>query len=551
MKRLLPLPLFLIFLSAAVPAQVAGSAFGRYYALVIGNQNYEHLTVLHTPLADAEQVAAVLKKQYGFEVELLLDANRERIMRSISRLRKTMTGKEDNLLIYYAGHGYLDKRGGDVGYWQPVDAEEDNAVNWIPTSQITPVLKAILARHVLIVADSCYSGNLLMRDSGAKLAVGMSRNAWLRRMLKKRSRNALTSGGEEPVRDSGGGGHSIFAKAFLEVLRENQGILDGDSLFDRIKYRVAANAKQTPLYGVVKMTGHDWGDFLLVPKKLQQVDFVGQVEEGKIPGFAKRGTSAQVAGRATESAKPISPSAPKQGDTMTDSTTGMKFVYVPKDCFQMGSPDDDKDRVDDEGPVHKVCVDGFWMGKYEVTQGQWQKITGDNPARFKKGDSYPVEEVAWDDVQKFITKLNKKSGKTYRLPTEAEWEYAGRANSSYKYSGGDDLDAVAWHDSNSGDTTHPVGEKKANAFDLHDMSGNVWEWCSDWYGNDYYSSSPQDNPTGPASGARRVLRGGSYFRSPLYCRAVYRNLNPPVYRYDSLGFRLVLPFQSAGSGGFP
>lgn len=155
-------------------------------------------------------------------------------MRAFSKLRKTMTSEKDNLLIYYAGHGYLDRLSG-VGYWQPVDAERDNDIDWIPTSRVTNLLKVIQAKHALVVADSCYSGNLLMRESKAQLASGMGRNAWQQRMLERRSRNALTSGGEEPVLDSGGGGHSVFAKAFLDVLRGNSEILDGDRLFDRIK----------------------------------------------------------------------------------------------------------------------------------------------------------------------------------------------------------------------------------------------------------------------------------------------------------------------------
>ena len=227
----------------------------------------------------------------------------------------------------------------------------------------------------------------------------------------------------------------------------------------------------------------------------------------------------------------------QQGDTIQDEITGMKLVYIPAGCFMMGSPPGEKDRDDDEGPVHEVCVDGFWMGKYEVTQGQWQKIMGENPANFQKGDKYPVEQVSWEDVQKFITQLKKRSGKEYRLPTEAEWEYAARAGASYKYSGGDDLDAVAWYDGNSGNTTHPVGQKKANAFGVYDMSGNVWEWCADWY--DDYASSPQDNPTGPDSGTYRVIRGGSWYDTPRDARCSVRLGDVPVYRNYFIGFRVV------------
>ncbi|MCI5163253.1 MAG: formylglycine-generating enzyme family protein [Candidatus Electrothrix sp. AX5] len=233
----------------------------------------------------------------------------------------------------------------------------------------------------------------------------------------------------------------------------------------------------------------------------------------------------------------------------------MEFVFIPKGCFFMGQDVEDKQQIIAEVqqrvydkyfkgglPQHEVCVNGFWMGRYEVTQAQWQKIMGRNPARFKKGDSYPVEQVSWEDVQKFIVQLNKKSGRNYRLPTEAEWEYAGRAESSYKYSGSDILDAVAWYQGNSYGSTHPVGKKKVNAFGLYDMSGNVWEWCSDRYNEGYYAYSPKNNPSGPASGRERVIRGGSWILDSVFCRVVHRNSNHPENSGDLIGFRLVLPF---------
>jgi formylglycine-generating enzyme required for sulfatase activity/uncharacterized caspase-like protein len=516
---------FLLILSVTGSAQAMSLPYGRFHALVIGNQNYKYLKPLKTPIADAEAVAEVLKKQYGFTVDLLKDADRYQIMRVLSKLRRTMTSEKDNLLIYYAGHGYLDRVGGNAGYWQPIDAEEESSANWIATSEITPILKAIRARHVLIVSDSCYSGELVTRDSRARLARGMSRDEWLRRMLERRSRTALTSGGlEEKVWDSGRSNkHSVFAESFLEVLQENRRVLDGDSLFALVRRPVILNSPQTPLYGDIRMTGHEMGDFLLVPKELQHVGLSRLETEGDFPSFATR------------------------GDYFTDPITGMELVYIPKGCFQMGSAPNEKDRDTDEGPLHEVCVASFWMGKYEVTQGQWKKIMGYNSANFKKGNDYPVETVSWGNAQEFISKLNQQSGKKYRLPTEAEWEYAARAGTSFKYSGGDNLDAVAWYWDNCKESTHPVGQKKANAFGLYDMSGNVWEWCSDWYDKDYYSSSSKYNPTGPSSGSYRVLRGGSCFHHSVFCRSVDRYRNDPEDLFDFIGFRLVLPFQAAGS----
>jgi formylglycine-generating enzyme required for sulfatase activity/serine/threonine protein kinase len=224
----------------------------------------------------------------------------------------------------------------------------------------------------------------------------------------------------------------------------------------------------------------------------------------------------------------------------TDPTTGMEFVAVPGGCFQMG--DTFGDGGADEKPVHEVCVDGFFLGKYEVTQGEYQKIVGTNPSNFKKGDRYPVENVSWEDAREFIKKLNSKSKRQYRLPTEAEWEYAARSGGKKeKYAGGNDIDAMAWYSKNSGSSTHPVGGKRPNGLGLYDMSGNVWEWCQDWFDANYYSSSPRQNPAGPSSGSIRVLRGGSWNGSPANVRAAFRNGFQPWERYGGLGFRVLAP----------
>jgi formylglycine-generating enzyme required for sulfatase activity len=181
------------------------------------------------------------------------------------------------------------------------------------------------------------------------------------------------------------------------------------------------------------------------------------------------------------------------------------------------------------------------MGKYEVTQEQWQKIMGDNPAGFNKGGQYPVENVSWEDIKEFITRLNKRSGKMYRLPTEAEWEYACRANGSGKYCGGDNPDVLAWHEENSGKKTHPVGGKQANGFGLYDMSGNVWEWCADKFDKDYYAAGGvRNNPQGPSGGGERVERGGSAASRVHNCRAAFRFRNRPDYHEDMLGFRILM-----------
>ena len=182
------------------------------------------------------------------------------------------------------------------------------------------------------------------------------------------------------------------------------------------------------------------------------------------------------------------------------------------------------------------------MGKYEVTQAQWKVVMGNNPSNFTGCDDCPVENVSWNDVQDFIRKLNAQTGKNYRLPTEAEWEYAakgGKSSKGYTYSGSNDLNAVAWNIDNSGSKTHAVGGKQANELGVCDMTGNVWEWCSDWYGT--YNSFSETNPTGASSGQYRALRGGSWRNSAIICRSALRYWNNPGSRYNCYGFRLVLP----------
>ena len=228
-------------------------------------------------------------------------------------------------------------------------------------------------------------------------------------------------------------------------------------------------------------------------------------------------------------------------DSITDSTTGMTLLKVTGGTFTMGDTFGDGNY--DEKPTHQVTVSDFYIGKYEVTQTEWVKVMGSNPSYFTAcGTSCPVEQVSWNDIQTFISKLNTASGKNYRLPTEAEWEYAARSGGkSEKYSGSSDINAVAWYSSNSGSTTHPVGQKQANGLGLYDMSGNVWEWVSDWYGT--YSSSAQTNPTGATSGSYRVFRGGSWYIGATSARASYRAYYPPAFRTYAVGFRLLAPVQ--------
>lgn len=247
--------------------------------------------------------------------------------------------------------------------------------------------------------------------------------------------------------------------------------------------------------------------------------------------------------------KPVSkPNSGRKDDSNQSRNTIIQniinnMVYVEGGTFMMGATSEQgSDAYTNEKPVHQVKLSSFSIGRYEVTQEEWEAVMNCNPSGHK-GAKHPVEKVSWNDCQEFLRKLNQLTGKRFRLPTEAEWEYAARGGNrsrGYKYSGSSDISNVAWYEDNSGKETHPVGQKQTNELGLYDMIGNVNEWCQDWYGENYYSSSAQMNPTGPRVGKYRLYRGGSWDFRTEDCRISSRHGNTPVYRGNFLGFRLAL-----------
>lgn len=231
---------------------------------------------------------------------------------------------------------------------------------------------------------------------------------------------------------------------------------------------------------------------------------------------------------------------------------GIQMMFVKGGSFYMGSDDRNfhTKEYDNERPVHRVNIGSYYISKYEVTLGQWREIMGIYPPAYngvdygnKNCDNCPVVKISWNDAQEFIKRLNKKYNKHYRLPTETEWEYAargGKHSKKYMYSGSDNINSVAWYGHHNG-STHPVGEKQGNELDIYDMSGNVAEWCADWYEADYYQNTTDAlDPKGPEKGDKRVVRGGSYFDDDAVCRSVNRGrYDPAMSRWD-IGFRLAM-----------
>ena len=258
----------------------------------------------------------------------------------------------------------------------------------------------------------------------------------------------------------------------------------------------------------------------------------------------------------TPQSRPSKPSSTPSGQSSSGAnggkTSGKSLIPITVDgitfnmvkveggTFTMGATAEMEEPFDWEKPTHQVTLSSYYIGETEVTQALWKAVMGSNPS-FWQGDDLPVEQVSWGDCQEFIRKLEEMTKRWFSLPTEAQWEFAARGGNKSRhtqYSGSSNIDEVAWYDGNSGGKTHPVKTKKANELGIYDMTGNVWEWCQDWYGS--YSSGAQTNPTGATSGTDRVGRGGSWGGDARCCRSSYRNYIAPDYRIYGLGFRLVL-----------
>ena len=263
---------------------------------------------------------------------------------------------------------------------------------------------------------------------------------------------------------------------------------------------------------------------------------------GKMAGETTVGPVAAAAVTARPEGSPHREGA-REGErrTVRVGSREVALRWCPAGTFMMGSPEGEEGRDNDETQHLVTLTRGFWMGETEVTQGLWREVMKENPSHFKNGDNYPVEQVSWEDCQKFVQTLNTRypqEGMRWALPTEAQWEYACRAGTTGPYAGTGLLEDMGWYGSNSGRQTHPVGRKKPNAWGLYDMHGNVWEWCADWYGG--YPGGLVTDPPGAQSGSGRVDRGGSWRFSARFCRSAIRVRNWPVSRSDDLGLRVAL-----------
>ena len=470
-------------------------------ALVIGNGSYK-FSPLKNPANDARVMAASLRR-LGFDVEEKANLGFAQMNRAVDSFGKKLNSGGVGL-FYYAGHG-IQVNGNN--YLIPVDAEidDENEVRYktVDAGLVLAKMEQSRGDVNIVVLDACRDNpfSRSFRSTSRGLASMDAPNGTFIAYATAPGKTAA----------DGSGSNGLYTQELVRIL-ETPG-LKLEDVFKRTSRGVKDRSgnKQTPW-----VASNLDGDFWFIPPSSMTDLQPSELRPTPIVPPARR---------AVEEAPAPAPRPAARSGGFADPTIGMEFVNVSGGCFQMG--DNFGDGYGDEKPVHEACVNDFAIGKYEVTQGEYKRIMGNNPSAFSScGDNCPVEKVSWNDAQDFIRKLNSQSGRSYRLPTEAEWEYAARSGGKReKYSGGDNVDAVAWYSGNSGSKTHPVGQKQANGLGIFDMSGNVWEWVSDWFAT--YSNGRQQDPQGPSSGSIRVHRGGSWADVAGAARAAYRrNLSP-------------------------
>ncbi len=484
-------------------------------ALIIGNGSYrftDSLPKLANPVNDADDMAAALRR-FGFEVIAKKNLTKEEMDETITDFGRKIADS-DAALFYYAGHG-LQVKG--QNYIVPVDANIDSeakvpyrAVN---VNQLLEEMESSRSRVNIVMLDACRNNPI-----SGKFRSGASRGLAPPASMPKGTVIVFATDPGNVAAD-GSGRNGLFTAGLLDALKGNDLTLGG------VLYTASKHVQEA--------TGQQQTPYVNGPTTVQR-EF-SFVSASNIPNVKPPTTQPKLI--ATISA-PVAQSS---------SPINIEMVNVPGGCFQMG--DFVGDGLKNEKPPHKVCLNEFSISKFTVTQKLWEKIMDNNPSYFKQcGENCPVETVSWNDVQEFIKNLNSRTGQSYRLPTEAEWEYACRSGGKEeKFCGGNELDVVAWYGENSGITLHPVGQNKPNGLGIYDMSGNVWEWVQDFYSPDYYTSSPQENPQGPIGGENHVLRGGSCFDKDAWqLKSTSRNADSPERAVALFGFRLASPVPVLG-----
>ena len=569
-------------------------------ALVIGNGAYAS-DPLANPVNDAKAVAAALR-ELGFDVSEKVNATEKEMLRSIDDFgQKLRTGGIG--LFYYSGHG-LQANGNNymVPIGANIQAEPDIEYETVNVGRVLAKMEAAENRVNIVILDAC-------RNNPYKRSFRSPSQGLAPMNAPSGTLIAYATSPGTVATDGPGMKNSPFTAELLKQLLMTG--VKVEEVFKRVGAGVqqATGKKQIPWYlssvvgdfyfkpgvGVPVQSGGTSGTQLAggqavierpQPEPQQPAPRTGSLKVDSNPpgaavyvdGQARGKTPVNVTGlavgnvsvrvvlegyksqeRTTEirSGKEVQANflldreekqaAQKPGQTWREPITGMEFVWVPGGCYQMGCGSWTNDCGNDERPVHEVCLDGFWLGKTEVTQGQWRKVMGNNPSYNKNGDDYPVEFVSWNEAKNFIRKLNEvsKAANRFGLPTEAEWEYACRSGGkAEEYAGGKGVDKVAWYGAKGGWETLTVASKAANGLGFYDMSGNVREWCEDIYSDGAYGKHQRSNPLHTekdfGAGSLRVLRGGCFRDLPSHVRCAFRRDAFPSTCDNYTGLRLVM-----------
>lgn len=541
--------------------------YSRTWAVVIGIDDYPQLTYnqqLQQAVRDARGVEQVLRDQYGFD-QIVTLYNEQATKNGILKVLQgdlLQTSEDDAVFVFFAGHGNtVTTADGDLGYLLPYDGSfKDNELykNISMTTLKNDVAKAIPAKHIFFVMDACYSGLLLAQRGPGDQEPQADRLDYLREITRERARQVLTAGGKgQMVLDGGRNGHSVFTGRLLQALEEADGYITAKEIGYRVPEKVFYDAqdrghKQQPQFG--RLLGQ--GDFVFVKRHDLAAALGSDVDRALADADAAEAEAERLrqelaAAKALQKKQEAEAEAerlrselealqregeqktvgrPKLAEQSSGRSSTDRMVFITSGSFQMGSS-----KYDNEKPIHTVYVDGFWMDTHEVSVENYRGFRPDyQPPSWSSCAQCPATNVSWHDARAFYVSLGK------RLPTEAEWEKAckGPEGSTYAWGSAPDKSkgrfGLAWEDG-----AGKVGSYAANGYGLYNMSGNVWEWCSDRYDGDYYSKSLKRNPEGPSSGQHRVLRGGSWYYPEGGVRCANRDGSAPDNRIPDRGFRCV------------
>lgn len=534
------------------------------FVLIISNENYKYEQPVPFALNDGATFKLYCEKTLGVptkNIRYTPDATLNEMRRQLLWLDNVMKAYqgEARAIVYYSGHG-MPSEDAKHAYLLPVDGDSRLAESGLSTEQLYKQLSLMPSKGTIVLLDACFSG---ARRDGQMLA--SNRGVAIKVKEETISGNMVVfsaAHGDETAYPYEEKKHGLFTYFLLSALQESGGCISLGKLSDQVtkmvsRRSIVENDKgQTPTVRS-SSTSSGWRNWMFANSAAKRYETLAsttnavtqkQTEKAKLQPAPvdRKARSEQTATTNTQQLvqKDTPSNATISGESRKVITVGnVSFTMIRVDggTFTMGATSEQgSDANNDEKPAHQVTLSPYYIGETEVTQALWEAVMGSNPSYFN-GARRPVEEVSWDDCQDFIRKLNQKTGQNFRLPTEAEWEYAARGGNKsrgFKYAGSNTIGDVAWYTDNSGSTTHDVKTKQANELGLYDMSGNVWEWCQDWKGG--YSSSAQTNPTGPSSGSYRVSRGGGWSSSARFCRVSYRSSFTPGFRNFNLGLRLAL-----------